>query len=60
MIRCVVYLLRIFKLFHGLMNNPVYCYFLLPPDDGQLVVVVVVVIVVVVVVEVLRDCLDSW
>jgi hypothetical protein len=24
MIRCVVYLLRIFKMFHGLMNNPVY------------------------------------
>jgi hypothetical protein len=24
MIRCVIYLLRIFKLFHGLMNNPVY------------------------------------
>jgi hypothetical protein len=23
MIRCVVYLLRIFKMFHGLMNNPV-------------------------------------
>jgi hypothetical protein len=23
-ILCVVYLLRIFKLFHGLMNNPVY------------------------------------
>ena len=22
-IRCVVYLLRIFKMFHGLMNNPV-------------------------------------
>jgi hypothetical protein len=26
MIRCVVYLLRIFKMFHGLMNNPVYKY----------------------------------
>ena len=25
MIRCVVYLLRNFKLFHGLMNNPVLC-----------------------------------
>jgi len=25
MIRCVVYLLRIFKMFHGLMNNPVFC-----------------------------------
>jgi hypothetical protein len=24
MIRCVVYLLRIFKMFHGLMNKPVY------------------------------------
>jgi hypothetical protein len=24
MIRCVVYLLRIFKMFHGLINNPVY------------------------------------
>jgi hypothetical protein len=24
MIRCVVYFLRIFKMFHGLMNNPVY------------------------------------
>ena len=24
MIRCVVYLLRIFKMFHGIMNNPVY------------------------------------
>jgi hypothetical protein len=24
MIRCVVYLLRIFKMFHGLMNNPVF------------------------------------
>jgi hypothetical protein len=24
MIRCVVYLLLIFKMFHGLMNNPVY------------------------------------
>jgi hypothetical protein len=24
MIRCVVCLLRIFKMFHGLMNNPVY------------------------------------
>jgi hypothetical protein len=24
MIRCVVYLLIIFKMFHGLMNNPVY------------------------------------
>jgi hypothetical protein len=24
MIRCVVYLLLIFKLFHGLMNNPLY------------------------------------
>jgi hypothetical protein len=24
MICCVVYLLRIFKMFHGLMNNPVY------------------------------------
>jgi hypothetical protein len=24
MIRCVVYLLVIFKMFHGLMNNPVY------------------------------------
>jgi len=23
-IRCVVYLLRIFKMFHGLMNNPLY------------------------------------
>jgi hypothetical protein len=23
MIRCIVYLLRIFKMFHGLMNNPV-------------------------------------
>jgi hypothetical protein len=22
--RCVVYLLRIFKIFHGLMNNPVF------------------------------------
>jgi hypothetical protein len=26
MICCVVYLLRIFKMFHGLMNNPVYVY----------------------------------
>ena len=26
MIRCVVYLLRIFKMFHGLTNNPVYIY----------------------------------
>jgi hypothetical protein len=25
MIHCVVYLLQIFKMFHGLMNNPVYC-----------------------------------
>jgi len=24
MILCVVYLLRIFKMFHGLMNNPVF------------------------------------
>jgi hypothetical protein len=24
MIRCVIYLLRIFKMFHGLMNNPVF------------------------------------
>jgi hypothetical protein len=24
MIRCVVYLLQIFKMFHGLMNNPVF------------------------------------
>jgi len=24
MTRSVVYLLRIFKMFHGLMNNPVY------------------------------------
>jgi hypothetical protein len=24
MIRCVVYLLRIFKMFQGIMNNPVY------------------------------------
>jgi len=24
MILCVVYLLRIFKMFHGFMNNPVY------------------------------------
>jgi hypothetical protein len=24
MIRCVVYLLLIFKMVHGLMNNPVY------------------------------------
>jgi len=24
MIRCVVYLLGIYKMFHGLMNNPVY------------------------------------
>ena len=27
MIRCVVYLLRIFKMFHGLMNNPVLTAF---------------------------------
>jgi hypothetical protein len=26
MIRCVVYLLRIFKMFHGLINNSVYVY----------------------------------
>jgi hypothetical protein len=26
MIRCLVYLLRIFKMFHGLMNNLVYMY----------------------------------
>jgi hypothetical protein len=26
MIHCVVYLLRISKMFHGLMNNPVYIY----------------------------------
>jgi hypothetical protein len=26
MIHCVVYLLRIFKMFHGLMNNPVCMY----------------------------------
>ena len=26
MISGVVYLLRIFKMFHGLMNNPVYVY----------------------------------
>jgi hypothetical protein len=26
-IRCVVYLLRIFKMLHGLMNNPVLCLF---------------------------------
>ena len=26
MIRCVVHLLRIFEMFHGLMNNPVYLY----------------------------------
>jgi hypothetical protein len=25
MIRCVVYLFRIFKMFHGIMNNPVEC-----------------------------------
>jgi hypothetical protein len=25
-IHCVVYLLRIFKIFHGLKNNPVYIY----------------------------------
>jgi len=25
MISGVVYLLRIFKMFHGLMNNPVHC-----------------------------------
>ena len=24
MIRCVVHLLRIFEMFHGIMNNPVY------------------------------------
>jgi hypothetical protein len=24
MIRCVVYLFQIFKMFHGLMNNPIY------------------------------------
>ena len=27
MIRCVIYLLRIFKVFHGLMNNPVLLHY---------------------------------
>jgi hypothetical protein len=29
MIGCAVYLLRIFKMFHGLMNNPVFVIFLI-------------------------------
>jgi hypothetical protein len=31
-IRFVVYLLRIFKMFHGLMNNPVYLFFFIDTE----------------------------
>jgi hypothetical protein len=34
-IRYVVYLLRIFKMFHGLMNNPVYYRFYKRKQDRQ-------------------------
>jgi hypothetical protein len=34
MIRCVVYLLLIFKMFHGLVNNPVYIIVVLEGRDN--------------------------